>query len=341
MGRYVAGLLGGLGALGWARRVTLLADFERDRSRLPPGFAVEFVRRRYRGTYAAYEDTAMLGTDLDRLRPKLFHAPWLRLPNRSPAPVAVTLHDLIPWAWGGPWMVRERLRYWPAKRLLRGAESVIAVSEATAADGVHLGGVDRDRITVVQEGTTMTASPGATARVARRWGLEEGYLLYVGALDRRKDPVGLVRAWSEARRAGLDAELVVAGAPASGGGRLHGARRLGRVTDSELADLYAGAICLLFPSRYEGFGLTALEAMACGCPVVAYDNSSLPEVVGDAGLLVRDGDARLLGRTAAELASNSERRQELVARGLDRARLFTWERTARETIAVYQRLSGT
>ena len=325
--------------IGWGGRVDLLLEAGRPLPELSHRFAIHEVRRRYRGTFAAYEDSAVLGADLDRLRPGVFHSPWLRLPSRSPGPVAVTLHDLIPWAWGGPWMVRERLRYWPGKRLLRRAEAVVAVSEAAAADGVHLAGVARERITVVPEASSLVAPPaGAAERVAARWGLAGPYLLHVGLLDRRKDPVGLVRAWREAQRAGAEVDLVLAGAPAAGGGRLGGARRLGRVTDAELADLYAAARCLLFPSRCEGFGLTPLEAMAAGCPVVAYDNSSLPEVVGEAGVLVRDGDARALGHAAAALVADPERRAELSARGLERAALFSWRRAAKETAAVYRRL---
>jgi glycosyltransferase involved in cell wall biosynthesis len=339
VGRYVAGLLAGLSQIGWERRVELLVDAREDLSRVPREFRRHEVHRRYRGTFAGYEDGAMLGADLDRIRPGLFHSPWLRLPSRSPAPVVATLHDLIPWAWGGPWMLRERLRYWPGKRLLRRAEAVIAVSEASAADAVHLAGVERGRITVVPEGTAIVAQPDAAERVSERWGLASPYFLYVGALDRRKDPVGLVRAWSEARRAGAELDLVIAGG-STGGGRLGGARRLGHVTDPELADLYAAAACLLFPSRYEGFGLTALEAMACGCPVVAYDNSSIPEVVADAGVLVRDADARALGRAAAAVAGDPDRRAEIVGRARARATSFTWERTARDTAAVYKRLSA-
>lgn len=342
VGRYLSGLLGGLAEMGWQRRTVLLLEAGRPRPAVPDGFATAEVRRRYHGSFAAYEDSAVLGPDLDRLRPKLFHSPWLRLPSRAPCPVAITLHDLIPWSWGGPWMLRERLRYWPGKRLLRRAEAVLAVSEAAAADGVHFGGVARDRITVVPEASTLVAPPvGAAERVSGRWGLREPYLLFVGDLDRRKDPVGLVRAWREAQRAGLEADLVVAGGSSRGGGRLGGARRLGRVTDAELADLYSAALCLLFTSRAEGFGLTPLEAMACGCPVVAYDNSALPEVVGDAGLLVRDGDARALGRAAASLGADPARRTDLVTAGAERARRFSWRRTARETLAVYERLLRT
>jgi glycosyltransferase involved in cell wall biosynthesis len=114
-----------------------------------------------------------------------------------------------------------------------------------------------------------------------------------------------------------------------------GARLLGRVSDQELADLYTAAGCLVFSSRYEGFGLPALEAMACGCPVAAFRNSSLPEVVGDAGTLVQDGDAEALGRAAAAMSADPERWRRL---GLEWVKRFSWRKAARETIRVYESL---
>jgi glycosyltransferase involved in cell wall biosynthesis len=114
-----------------------------------------------------------------------------------------------------------------------------------------------------------------------------------------------------------------------------GAHMLGLVDDPELADLYAAASCLLFPSRYEGFGLPCLEAMACGCPVAAFRNSSVPEVVGDAGILVPDGDADALGRAAAVLSQDPERARRS---GLERAKAFGWRKAARQTIAGYESL---
>ena len=114
------------------------------------------------------------------------------------------------------------------------------------------------------------------------------------------------------------------------------ARLLGRVDDEELADLLSAAACLLFPSLYEGFGLPPLEALGCGCPVVAYRNSSLPEVVGEAGVLVPNRDAEALGRAAAELVLNEKLRRRVIAGGRKQAARFTWERAARGTVAGYR-----
>jgi alpha-1,3-rhamnosyl/mannosyltransferase len=114
-----------------------------------------------------------------------------------------------------------------------------------------------------------------------------------------------------------------------------GAALLGRVSDEELADLYTAAGCFIFPSRYEGFGLPCLEAMACGCPVAAFRNSSLPEVIAEAGTLVEDGDAEALGHAAAEMIGEAERWRRA---GLERARAFSWRKAAKQTIAAYESL---
>ena len=339
VGSYARGLLKGLIAEGFDSRLTLLLDAAFDEPSLPPGrYELAGSRRRYHGQLAGYEDAVALRADLERIRPDVYHAIDLRLPGRSPCPLVVTLHDLIPWAWGGPRMLGERLRFWPGKRLLKGADVVIAVSKSTAADASRVAGVDARRIRVVPEAAdeVFERKPGAAERVRQRWDVEPGFLLFVGALDARKDPASLLRAWTAAREVRPELQLVVAGdrgrqAPP----RMPGARMLGRVDDAELADLYTAAGCLIFPSRYEGFGLPCLEAMACGCPVAGFRNSSLPEVLDDAGELVEDGDAVALGRAAAQMSAEPERWRQL---GLQRAKQFSWRKAARKTIAAYESL---
>ncbi len=339
VGSYARGLLKGLIGEGFDSRLTLLLDAGLVEPSLPPGgYRLAGSRRRYHGQVAAYEEAVALRSDLERIRPSLYHAIDLRLPGRSPCPLAVTAHDLIPWAWGGPRMRGERLRFWLGKRLLKRADVVVAVSKATAADAVRFGGVDPRRIRVVPEAAdeVFEPRPGAHERVKQQFGVDPGYLLFVGALDARKDPASLLRAWTAARQVRPQLELVVAGDP----GRqapptMPDARLLGRVGDAELADLYTAAGCFVFPSRYEGFGLPCLEAMACGCPVAAFRNSSLPEVIGDAGQLVLDGDADALGRAAARMTAEPERWRRA---GLERAKAFSWRKTARQTIAAYESL---
>jgi glycosyltransferase involved in cell wall biosynthesis len=341
VGSYAIGLLHGLIEEGFGPNLSLLLDSGLPVPPLPVGeYRLASSRRRYRGQLAAYEEAVVLGSDLARIGPDVYHAIDLKLPGRSPVPVAVTLHDLIPWAWGGPRMRGERFRFWLGRRFLRRADLILAVSQATADDAVRLGRVDPKRIRIVPEaaGDEFRPRPGAPDRVRRRWGLKPGYLLFVGALDARKDPAALLRAWRAAQSSNSELELVIAGdagrqAPTNMGA----AHRLGQVDDPELADLYAAAGCLLFSSRYEGFGLPCLEAMACGCPVAAFRNSSLPEVLGGAGELVEDGNAEALGRAAAALVKDPDRARRS---GLERAKSFGWRKSARQTIAAYESALG-
>ena len=337
VGSYATGLLKGLVNEGFDSELTLLLDSRQPEPELPPGrYRLASSRRRYRGNFSAYEEAVALGADLERLRPDVYHAIDLRLPGRSPCALVVTLHDLIPWAFGGSRMWGERMRYWLGRRLLRRADLVLAVSQSTADDAVRFGRIDRRRLRVVPEAMDDVFKPaaGASSRVAEQFGVKSGYLLFVGALDARKDPSSLLRAWSVARRTRPDLQLVIAGDPGSQAPpKMPGARVLGHLSGSDLADVYTAAGCLVFPSRYEGFGLPCLEALACGCPVAAYRNSSLPEVVDGAGELVDDGDADALGAAAAKLAGVTERPWKP---GLERAKTFSWRKAARATIAAYR-----
>jgi glycosyltransferase involved in cell wall biosynthesis len=339
VGTYAKGLLSGLVAAGFDSNVTLLLDADEQQPELPSAnFRTARARRRYRGQLAAYEEAAVLGFDLQRLKPDLYHAINLRLPGRAACPLVVTLHDLIPWAWGGPHMRGERLRFWPGKKLLRRADAVLAVSQTTADDAIRFARVDPHRVKVVFEAASELYSPkeGAHERVKDRWGLAPGFLLFVGALDARKDPAALLIAWAAARQDRPDLELVIAGDPGpQAPPRMPGARMVGQINEAELADLYTAAGCFVFPSRYEGFGLPCLEAMACGCPVAAYRNSSILEVVDGAGQLVDDGDAKALGHAAAAMAAEPDRWRKA---GLRRARAFSWRKTAEQTIAAYESL---
>jgi glycosyltransferase involved in cell wall biosynthesis len=337
VGTYARGLLKGLVEVGFDANLTLLLDADLPEPNLPSGrFDLAGLRRRYRGQLSGYEEAVALNADLARLKPDIYHAIDFRLPGRSPCPLVVTVHDLIPWAWGGPSMRGERMRYWLGKRLLKRADAVIAVSQASADDAARFAALNPERIRVVLEAADPVFEPreGAAARVKQRWDLDSGYLLFVGALDARKDPAAMLRALAAAREMRPGLQLVVAGAPGKQAPSvMPGVRMVGRIDEPDLADLYCAAGCLLFSSRYEGFGLPCLEAMASGCPVAAYRNSSLPEVVGDAGELVEDGDAEALGRAAAGLAANPERARRA---GLERAKSFSWRRAARQTVSTYQ-----
>jgi glycosyltransferase involved in cell wall biosynthesis len=337
VGAYARGLLKGLIGAGFDANLTLLLDVAYDAPALPVGrYRLAGSRRRSHGQLAAYEDAVALGGDIERIKPDLYHAIDFHLPGRSPVPLVVTLHDLIPWAWGGPRMRGERLRYGLFRRLLPRADRVIAVSHATASDAERLHAVAPQRIKYIPEAAdpVFTPRPGAAARVRHKWKVEGRYLLFVGALDARKDPRALLRAWTAARVVHPDLKLLIAGIPGRQAPEsMAGAVQLGRVVDDELADLYSAASCLVFSSRYEGFGLPCLEAMACGCPVAAFRNSSIPEMVGDAAMLVEDGNGEALGEAAAAMIDQHDRWSR---KGLQQASHFSWDKAARETISAYR-----
>jgi glycosyltransferase involved in cell wall biosynthesis len=283
---------------------------------------------------------------LRRLRPSLYHAVEWAQPLRAPVPVVVTVHDLIPFLYPRlyPWMRRERLA---ALRLLRRADAVIAVSACTAADTVRLAGVAPGRVTVVPHGVSAGFSPASAAEVDSvrdRLGIGGGYVLSVGTFDPRKRVDMLMR--TAARLEGLT--LVVAGDQGTYAGAVRAAAEdtgiagrtivTGHVPLADLVALYTGARCLLFTSAYEGFGLPLLESMACATPVVAFRNSALGDVGGDAALLVEDGDIEAMATAARRLIENGAERAHRVEAGLRWASGFTWEATARRTLDVYRGL---
>jgi glycosyltransferase involved in cell wall biosynthesis len=254
----------------------------------------------------------------------LLHCTIYRGPLRSRVPAVVTVHDLAvlrhPEAF--PAWTRLYARTWLGPTL-RAARRLVAVSEFSRRETVALAGVPEERIDVVPNAVDALFTVDGPAA-------EGDYLLAVGTLEPRKN---LARAAAAARLAGL--ELRVVGARGWGGVEAggDGAFWLGRVPDEELAALYRGARCLVYPSLYEGFGIPVAEAMACGCPVVTSRSSAMADVAGDAAVLVDPLDPTAI---AAGVDDAAARRTELVARGLERAAAFTWERAAAAAVEAYR-----
>jgi glycosyltransferase involved in cell wall biosynthesis len=262
---------------------------------------------------------------LRRMRADLVHTQYA-LPLRSPCPVVVTVHDLS----------FEREGLMPRKdrfvfrrvvpRAARRAARVLTVSERSKRDLVELYDVPAAHVVVTPNGVDPAFHPGAPTD-------PHEYALAVGAIQSRKNQLAALEA---VRAVGLP--LVVAGPekdPALAAElRARGARLEGYVETERLADLYRGAACLVQASRYEGFGLPVIEAMACGTPVVAVREPALEEVAGTAAVLVEEPD--LVDGIRRALAA----RDRLVAAGLDRARAFSWRTTAERTLAVYREILG-
>src|SRR5262245_40564536 len=258
----------------------------------------------------------------------VLHCPGIRAPFRSPVPLVVTVHDVAvlrhPEAF--PAWSRRYSRF-AIPRIVRAAARLIADSEFTKRELVQLLGVDGELIRVIPLAAGDAFHPDGPAAEGR-------YVLAVGTLEPRKN---LGRLSQAAGRAGV--ELRVVGERGWGGVRADadGLRWLGRVPDEELAKLYRGALCVAYPSLYEGFGLPVLEAMACGAPVVTSATGATAEVGGDAAVLVDPLDP---GAIAGGLDEAIERRDELSERGLQRAAAFSWHATAEATLAVYREVAG-
>jgi glycosyltransferase involved in cell wall biosynthesis len=283
------------------------------------------------------------------LRLDVLHCPVALAPPRSPAPLVLTLHDAMAWDHPG-WLTRgnavqQRLAF---PRAARRAARILSPSEFTRSRVIELLDLEPEVVDVTPEGVDERFCPGpGSDRLLRRLGIDGPYLLSVGALQPRKNLEAALRAFERLVRDGAEHRLVLAGGRGWSVAGLLGAVEssqvasrivmTGRLADEDLIDLYRAADCFVFPSRYEGFGLPPLEAMACGTPVVCSNCASLPEVVGDAALLVDPDDEQAIEAALADVISSPQRRTELSARGRERAGLFTWSRCAGLTSAAYER----
>jgi glycosyltransferase involved in cell wall biosynthesis len=229
---------------------------------------------------------------------------------------------------------------------------VIAASEATRRDLTEFGGFESQRIRVVHDGVDheqFCPEGPRTDEVLARYGLSRsGYFLYVGSFDVRKNLERLVDAYLQARANGtVTLPLILVGQSGKSDlaarirdGLAPGARHLGFVPEADLADLYRGARATILVSSYEGFGLPPIESMACGTPAIVANRSCLPEVVGDAGLIVDPEDTLAIAQALGDIETDARLHSDLRAKGLVRASRFTWEATARATLSVYHEACG-
>jgi glycosyltransferase involved in cell wall biosynthesis len=286
----------------------------------------------------------------------LLHSPYWTNPLWSPWPTVVTVHDVIQLVLPEYRMLpRQRVYFGLVTRALRRATAVIAVSECSRRDLVRTVGVPGERVFVVEnaipEDLRPVADEAQLQAVRARYGLGERFVLYLGANDLRKNLGRLIRAYAVLPRPLRDAhQLVVAGRQWPHDHPLYPNPRnvvrelgledrivfTGGIPEEEKAALLSAATVFAFPSLYEGFGLPVLEAMACGTPVLTANSSSLPEVAGDAAVLVDPTSVEAIGQGLAMLLESPDQRQTLAERGVERAGRYRWSRVAERTVQVYQ-----
>jgi alpha-1,3-rhamnosyl/mannosyltransferase len=288
---------------------------------------------------------------LARVRCDLNHTLTYTAPLAQRHPLVLSIFDLIHLRYPQEYSRIHPLYYRHVVRpLVRRARAVVTLSEASKHDLVALLGADPERVHVTPlaaEPRFAPQPPEAIARVCAAHDLAPGYLLHLSNYRGHKNAEGVAHAFARLRKEGTRVSLVLAGNPPpvfrawlDREGIADGVRMLRHVDDADLPTLYAGARAFVFPSRCEGFGLPPLEAMACGTPVIVSNVSSLPEVIGDAGLFVDPEDPAAIARAMADLISDDALHADLSARGRARAALFSWERVARETKALYERVCG-
>lgn len=283
----------------------------------------------------------------------LFHATDFTLPPTLCRTI-LTVHDLsfvrVPET-ASPTLKRYLDTVVP--RSVRRADHILADSQATKDDLIALYGTPSDKVTVLLSGVEARFRPiddlNSLERVRVRYALpQRPYILSVGTVQPRKNYVRLVEALGLLRGQGLDVALVIVGAAGWLANPIYETiKRLrlsefvhftGFADDADLPALYSGAVTVALPSLYEGFGLPVLEAMACGAPVLTSNISSLPEVAGDAALLIDPHETQAIADGLMRLITDSALRDQLIARGYLQAARFTWERSALELQAIYRRL---
>lgn len=284
---------------------------------------------------------------LDRV--DVWHLGEFHLPTVTATPVVATVHDLTTLTHPDHHLfinrvVHRRRLGWIGRHALR----VIAVSRSTKRDLAATTLMDPARISVVHEacGHRRSPHPEGFDMLRRRYGIRRPYVLTVGTLEPRKNQERLIRAFESLPASAGALDLVLVGGKGWRAGsvlraieaspartRIH---RLGSVSEGALSTLYANALAFAYPSVYEGFGLPVLEAMARGTPVLTSNVSSLPEVAGDAALLVDPGSVDSIRSGLERLVDDPDLRERLIASGREREATFSWKRAARETLAVYR-----
>lgn len=283
---------------------------------------------------------------LENIGVRLLHTQYL-LPRRFRGAMVVTIHDVS---------FREHPEWFPTRafyamnflftRAARWADIVITGSEYSRQAIARTCGVSLEKIKVTPYAAASWAKPATKEQgmaIAQKYQFQAPFLLGVGLRGVRKNPIVVLRAIEKLRKQPQFAEvkLALTGSPAHFGDEIvnhPAAHFLGWVPAEDLPPLYAAAAAAVYPSLYEGFGLPVLEAMACACPMICSNTTSIPEVAGEAAIQLAPADVDGWVRAIEQIVSDKAKRQEIIEDGQKRAALFSWERTARETMGIYQTL---
>jgi glycosyltransferase involved in cell wall biosynthesis len=349
--QYILQLIDGLARCGAEDEFVVLQSF---RSKEPildrPNFS---MRRIFTPSHHRMEQI-VLPAELSVLGLDVLHSPDFIPPFRRRCRSVITIHDLV-FMMYPHFLTKDAARYYgQIDQAVKRTDAIIAVSQATKMDVMRLLGVPEGKITVIYEAASPIfrpmRSPELVQRVRGRFGIRGDYILFVSTIEPRKNVSALLKAFRQVLdNYRPDVKLVLAGekgwlyddvlAQVRDLKLLDDVLFLGRVSTEELLWLYNGAQVLVAPSIYEGFGLTPLEAMACGTPVVVSNVSSFPEIVSDAGLQVDPNNIDELAVAIWRTLSDAELRACLVEKGLKRAALFSWDKAARETLTLYRSLA--
>ena len=358
IGTYIRSLVHALAAIDAANRYTLVIGpgEARTLAGLPENFATVLYAR----DDHSYLDHVTFPMFLHHLSPDLVHIPLARVPLLMIRPYVVTIHDMANLFFGEETSkFRMQLRRFRFHRGLERAGRIIAVSEATRRDCQSVFGIPGNRITRVYNAPdpAFFSQPGENdiaerRRILERYQIEHPFLLYAGNIRPHKNVARLVEAFAvlreelEAHPVYGDLRLVIIGDTISQFPAVrqavirskmeHAVRFLGFVPFETLRCFYQSAAAFVFPSRYEGFGLPPLEAMACGTPVVTSNVSSLPEVVGDAAVQVNPQNVFEIARGIRDVLLDETLRRQLICRGRQQASRFSWERTAQQVLEIYR-----
>ena len=333
-------------------RETTYTVFQHRKQREPLIHAPNFRRRTLFTPVHARVEQPMLAAELSFHSLDLLHSTDFIPPLQSSIPSVITVHDLAFLRWPHFLTETHAAYYSQIDKAVQHARHIIVPSESTKNDVVGQLGASPQKISIIYEAAAPHYCPLSQERcraaMQAKYGIPEEYIFFVSTIEPRKNIEGLIEAYHHLRKYYNieDTGLVLAGNP----GWLYeeiyrkveqldlgkSTFFLGRVPDEDLHQLFVGARCHVHPAFYEGFGLSPLEAMACGTPTVVSNTSSMPEVVGDAGLIVDPTDREEIAVAMHRLLTEEELHQELSQKGLQRASVFSWSRAAMETLDVYR-----